>query len=39
MLQLAALGAGGTKVLHALNEAGYLPSYDTRRRRVAGAPH
>ena len=35
---LAALGAGGPKLLQALNNAGYLPSYDTGGRHVHGAP-
>ena len=35
---LAALGVGGPKLLHALNNTGYLPSYDTGRRHVEGAP-
>ena len=35
---LAALGVGGPKLLQALNNAGYLPSYDTGRRHVEGAP-
>ena len=29
---------GSPKLLHALNKGGYLPSYDTGRRRVAKAP-
>ena len=35
---LAALGVGGPKLLQALKKAGYLPSYDTGRRHVEGAP-
>ena len=35
---LAALGVGGPKLLQALNNAGYLPNYDTGRRHVEGAP-
>ena len=35
---LATLGVGGPKLLQALNNAGYLPSYDTGRRRAEGAP-
>ena len=35
---LAALGVVGPKLLQALNNAGYLPSCDTGRRHVAGAP-
>ena len=35
---LAAVGVGGPKLLQALNNAGYLPSYDTGRRHVEGAP-
>ena len=35
---LVALGVGGPKVLQALNNHGYLPSYDTGRRHVEGAP-
>ena len=35
---LAALGVGGPKLLQALNNARYLPSYDTGRRHVEGAP-
>ena len=34
---LAALGVGGPKLLQALNNAGYLPSYDTGRRHAEGA--
>ena len=34
---LTALGVGGFKQLHALNEGGYLPSDDTGRRRIARA--
>ena len=35
---LAALGVGGPKLLQSLNSAMYLPSYDTGRRHVKGAP-
>ena len=35
---LAPLGVGGPKLLQALNNAGYLPNYDTGRRHVEGAP-
>ena len=35
---LAALGVGDPKLLQALNNAGYLPSYDTGRRHAEGAP-
>ena len=35
---LASLGAGGPKLLQALNNAGYLPSLDTGRRNLEGAP-
>ena len=35
---LAALGVAWPKLLQALNNAGYLPSHDTRRRHVGGAP-
>ena len=35
---LAALGFGGPKLRQALNNAGYLPSYDTGRKHVEGAP-
>ena len=35
---LAALGVGGPKLLQALNNAGYVPSYDTGRRHAEGAP-
>ena len=35
---LAAFGVGGPKPLQALNNAGYLLSYDTGRRHVEGAP-
>ena len=34
---LVALGVGGPKLLQALSNAGYLPSYDTGRRHVDGA--
>ena len=35
---LAALGVGGPKLLQALNNAGYLPSYETGRRHFEGDP-
>ena len=35
---LAALGVGGPKWLQALNNAGYLPSYDMDRRHVEPLP-
>ena len=35
---LAAVGVGGPKLLQALNNAAYLPSYDTGRMQVEGAP-
>ena len=35
----AAVGVGGPKLLQTLNNAGYLPSYDTRRRHAEGAPN
>ena len=35
---LAALGVGAPKLLQALINAGYLPSYDTGRRHGEGAP-
>ena len=35
---LAALGVGGPKLLQALNNTWYLPSYNTARTHVEGAP-
>ena len=36
---LAALGIRRRKLLQVLNNTGYLPSYETGRRHVEGAPH
>ena len=36
---LAALGVGGPELLQALNNALYLPSYNTGRKHVEAAPH